>query len=367
MPPETPQTNEQRLEARRQEIQRNLDVISANMVDLDGFTTEGGSSINVYDRVKYSMYSLGKQVTIFDALVLANAKDAADLFLTEINHRRAARGEPPAEASFDPNKQAATETAPLTSAIEDVDMVKLGQSVKEATTDAPFTLPTEIDTGNPMWGRVNLLQHVNIQYGAPDVSTGAFDEAQQKIITERNLFQEGRYVGRWQKEITYRRDISRRENRPKQLSYYREAVNDANRKPIEEVRAWFNIQNLVRSVENIHYVNGKEVGISQVQFKYNGHGHLLETIQNEYDQFSTLLRTNKITHAGESGEAQSPAIGPSETPQTEYANPKASREDPFIVPKNDDAIPPYRPLPPRETQGNQGVVAKITGFFRRKQ
>ncbi|MBI4033163.1 MAG: SpoIIE family protein phosphatase, partial [Candidatus Blackburnbacteria bacterium] len=288
--PATPLTREQQLEARRQEIVRNLAIISVNMAELDGYKMVDPSwpkadplpSVDLYTSLRDQMSRLGPQVTIYDGGTLANAREATNQLLNEINRRRAARGEPPAETVFD-QQQAASEATPLASSIESADMVQFSTNLANAISDLPHVLPSPIDKTNPMWGRVNALRRGDVTFGQANESTMVFDQTRQRIATKRYLYQGGRYAGRWEQEIEYNRDIAKGENLPKTLGHYRESLFGEDRKSIEEVRVEFNRSGRVYAVENVHYTDGVQTGMTRLEFNYDSDGHIIETTEIELD------------------------------------------------------------------------------------
>lgn len=281
--PATPPTREQQLEERRQAITHDLAVIAANMEDLDGFEMVDPSDFSSGARPLpgvdlYNMYlrprmdRLGPQVTIYDIGTLTGVQKATSQMLAEINRRREARGQPPAETVFDQAKQAATEATPLASSIESVNMVEFSTDLVNAIEDLPHVLPSPIDTDNPMWGRVNALRRGDVTYGQASKTTMVFDQNRQRSGTQRYLFQGGRYVGRWEQEIEYNRGLRSpiiEGNPPKTLGSYRESLIGEDRKPIEEVRVGFGNSGRVYNVDNVHYTDGVQTGITRLQFDYD--------------------------------------------------------------------------------------------------
>lgn len=293
--PAVPQTREQQLEARRQEIARNLAIVAANMEELDDFelVDPGEYSINarpqpsadLYMRLRDQMGRLGSQVSISDGrLMLGSADQATSQMLAEINRRREGRGEPPAETMFDQEQQADAEVAPLTSAIKTPDMIEFSTNLANAIGDLPRVL-TSIDTNNPTWGRVNALRHDNITFGkANESAMAASDDLQKRILTTRRIYQDKRYVGRWEQEIEYNR--SRREadeGNSKTLGSYRESLIGEDRKIVEEVRVGFDNRGRVYNVDNVHYAEGVQTGITRLHFGYDSDGEITQTIKIELD------------------------------------------------------------------------------------
>lgn len=322
----TREQQEQQLEEGRQEIARDLAIISVNMQDLDGFEMVDPADfssgarpwpgVDLYSMIlRPRMDRLGPKATIYDRGTLAGVQKAAIQMLAEINRRRAARGEPPAETVFN-QQQAASETTPLALSIETANMVQFSTDLVTAISDFPHVLPSSIDKTDPMWGRVNALRRGDITYGQASESTMVFDQNRQRIATGRHLYQGGRYVGRWEQEVEYNTSITNEGYPPKTLGHYRESLLGEDRKTIEEVRVRFNRSGRVYTVEKGHYADGVQTGITQLQFDYDNDGHVIQTTEIELDASgqNELRRVTRPVATETPVAAPAEVVAPIETP-----------------------------------------------------
>lgn len=335
--------SEQSSEQDRRVIQRTIDVVSVNMIDLDGYKDINRlSGVLIYQGLKRSLADLPERLEIFDRFSIANAQNTANQLLEEINRRRAERGEPPAETVFE-QKQTTIALPPLTSITESADLVQLSINLAEAIIDIPHVFPEKFDRNNALWGRVNVLHHDGVIYGVSDVGA-VFDQNREIIITERQLYQNGRHVGSWEQSILYFRNVAMGRDLPKKLASYSETVTDGNNTGIEKIEVGFDIDGRVFNVYKTHFTNGEPSGTSQLHFTYDRDGHVYEVTQTKLDPSGKILNEERKPYAAASGQASLP-------------------EEPVKADKSHQAVSSTPANLPQKEGAGSGVVPRLRRLF----
>lgn len=286
-PVQSPESLQQIMERRRDETKKSIGIIAVNMIDLDEQKVEPRMrAINMLRDMEGEIGKLPEHPKIYDGLTIADAHKLAGQLIAEIDRRRAERGEPPAETTFDPSHL--TEATSITSNIDSIDMTQLGPNLTKSIADLPREVTAEIDRSNTMWGRVNVLKHDEVVFGIPNVGV-VFDQNRERSIAHRDLYKDGRYAGRWDQEVNYYRDVSRNPDLPKKLVSYEETVFDNADKPVEGVKAEFYANGQVYNINNTHYANGEKKGATQLTFTYDKDGNIVEMKQTELDPSGNQL------------------------------------------------------------------------------
>lgn len=341
-PVQPTESQQQRMERRRDETKKAISIIAANMIDLDEQKVEPKrSSIDILRDMKKQIGELPEHPEIYHGLVIANARDLSVQLLAEIDRRRKDRGEPPAEEIFDPNQ--ASEVTPITSIADSVDMAQLSTALRESIADLPHEVTKEFDKSDNMWGRVNVLKHEDVVFGV--AHTGfVFDQRRERLHGTRYLYRDGRYAGRWEEEINYYKDD---DSPSKKLKSYQEIVLGNDDKPVEEIEAKFYGNGQVYKVNNIHYANGEKTGTTKLAFTYDKDGNITDEIQTELDQSGNQLSETKKTFKKD---LPLPANEELSTPSSDLFN----------------TTPIVEASSPKPVSEKPNVLRKIGGFFGRR-